>query len=47
VSFNHVTVVVGEASTRLDYLLSDVDDEDGMPRARAIVGAIKRAAKKA
>ena len=44
VSFNHVTVVVGEASTRLDYLLSDLDDEDGAPRARAVVHAIKRAA---
>jgi hypothetical protein len=47
VSFNHVTLIVGEASTRLDYLLSDVDDEDGVPRARAVVGAIKRAAEKA
>jgi hypothetical protein len=44
VSFNHVTVVVGEATARLDYLLSDVDDADGVPRARAVVRAIKRAA---
>ena len=46
VSFNHVTVVVGEASTRLDYLLSDLDDDDGDPQARAVVDAIKRAAEK-
>ena len=44
VSFNHVHVVVGEASTRLDYLLSDLDDDDGVPQARAVVHAIKRAA---
>jgi len=46
VSFNHVTVVRGAASTRLDYLLSDLDDDDGVPRARAVVHAIKRAAQK-
>ena len=45
VSYNHVIVVVGEASTRLDYLLSDLDD-DGAPEARAVVHAIKRAAEK-
>ena len=44
VSFNHVHVVVGEASTLLDYLLSDLDDDDGVPQARAVVHAIKRAA---
>ena len=47
VSFNHVTVLVGDASTRLDYLLSDIDDDDGLAQARAVVGAIKRAAEKA
>jgi hypothetical protein len=44
VSFNHVIVTVGEASTRLDYLLSDLDEDDGDPRARAVVDILKRAA---
>lgn len=44
VSFNHVVVEVGEASTRLDYLLSDLDEDDGDPRARAIVTFVKDAA---
>jgi hypothetical protein len=46
VSFNHVLVTSGDASTRLDYLLSDLDEDDGDPRARAVVSAIKRAAQK-
>lgn len=44
ISFNHVVVLVGDESTRLDYLLSDIDEDDGDPRAREIVDAIKRAA---
>lgn len=44
ISFNHVAVVVGDASTRLDYLLSDVDEDDGDPRARTAVALVKRAA---
>jgi hypothetical protein len=44
VSFNHVLVVVGGLSARLDYLQSDVD-EDGDTRARAVVEALKRAAR--
>ena len=46
VSYNHVTVSTESASTRLDYLLSDLDDEDGVPQARAVVHAIKRAAER-
>ena len=47
VSFNHVVVTVGSASARLDYLLSDVDEDgdDGDRRARAVVGALKQAAR--
>jgi hypothetical protein len=44
ISFNHLIVVVGDASTRLDYLLSDLDEDDGDPRARAVVALVKRAA---
>ena len=44
ISFNHVVVVVGDASTRLDYLLSDLDEDDGDPRARAVVSLLKGAA---
>lgn len=47
ISFNHVTVVVGDASTRLDYVLSDIDEDDGDQRARGVVEAIKHAAAKA
>ena len=45
ISFNHVSVVVGDASARLDYLLSDADadESEGDPQARALVGALKRA----
>ena len=46
ISFNHVVVVVGDASTRLDYLLSDLDEDDGDPRARAVVSLVKRAGAK-
>jgi len=47
ISCNHVTVVVGEASTRLDYVLSDIDEDDGDPRARAVVSLLKGAAQAA
>ena len=47
ISFNHVAVVVGDASTRLDYVLSDLDEDDGDPRARAVVSLLRRAAKDA
>jgi len=46
ISFNHVAVVVGDASTRLDYVLSDIDEDDGDPRARAVVSLVKGAAGK-
>ncbi len=44
ISFNHVVVTVGEASTRLDYVLSDLDEDDGDPRARKVVSLLKGAA---
>ena len=44
VSFNHLSIKVGDSSARLDYLLSDVDEDDGDPRARAVVGALKASA---
>jgi hypothetical protein len=44
ISFNHVAITVEGASTRLDYVLSDLDEEDGDPRARAVVSLVKHAA---
>ncbi len=46
VSFNHVAVAVGDASSRLDYVLSQVDEDEtnSDPRARTVVDALKRAA---
>lgn len=44
ISFNHVAVVVGDGSTRIDYVLSDLDEDDGDPRARTAVALVKRAA---
>ncbi|NVL78610.1 hypothetical protein HWN78_26920, partial [Escherichia coli] len=46
ISFNHVAIVVGDASARLDYLLSQVDEDetDNDARARAVVTALKHAA---
>lgn len=44
IAFNHVVVTIGDASTRLDYLLSDLDEDDGDPRARAVVDLLKKAA---
>jgi hypothetical protein len=44
ISFNHVVVVVGDAATRLDYLLSDLDEDHGDPRARSAVALVKGAA---
>ena len=47
ISFNHVVLVVGDASTRLDYVLSDIDEDDGDPRARRVVSLLKGAAQEA
>lgn len=41
ISFNHVAITFGERTSRLDYLLSHVDEDDGDPRARAIVEALR------
>ena len=46
ISFNHVVIEVGEASSRLDYLVSDLDEDDGDPRARTVVTLVKEASKK-
>jgi hypothetical protein len=43
ISFNHVTITVEGASTRLDYVLSDLDEDDGDPRARTVVSLVKQA----
>lgn len=44
ISFNHVAIVAGDATARLDYLLSDLDEDDGDPRARTAVALVKGAA---
>ena len=43
ISFNHVAITIAAASARLDYLLEDLDEDDGDPQARAVVGAVKAA----
>ena len=43
ISFNHVAITRGDASARLDYLITDIDEDNGDPQARAIVSAIKAA----
>ena len=42
VAFNHVVLVVSDQLTRVDYLPSHLDDENGDARVRAIVAAIKK-----
>jgi hypothetical protein len=41
VSTNHVTIEIGGATARLDYLSSHLDEDDGDPSARAIVAALR------
>jgi hypothetical protein len=41
VSFNHVQIQIAGKTSRLDYLLSALDPEDGDPRVRSITSALK------
>lgn len=41
VAANHVTIAIAERTARLDYLSSHLDEDDGDPRARAIVAAVR------
>lgn len=43
VSVNHVELTVGDRTARLDYFSSHLDEDDGDPRARAIVTAVRSA----
>ena len=45
VATNHATVTIGERVARLHYFSSHLDDDHGDPRARAVVEAIRAAAK--
>lgn len=41
ISFNQVVLARGADSYRLDYVLSQLDEADGDPRARTVVAAIR------
>ncbi len=41
VSFNHVVLECGGLITRIDYLPSHVDEDDGDERVRAVVNAVR------
>jgi hypothetical protein len=43
ISYNHVALSLGDANSRLDYVLSQLDETNGDPRVRCVVGAINSA----